>query len=466
MLSRKNRIKRSFFLMISIMLLAGSTVYVSAGQGDEGVSIAGFSDVTEWTLISDDIYAPLEVCLDRNYEKFAYGEGGLLCSIACSERVTEYEFEGYAGGNYRLKTQRSGRQSVSYIYDGDESASAVGFVYEGEIYEYVYQEYLISGIMKNGAEIVSYTYDEYCDVNKITDTSGENISDINALAGCSWIYDTNTGWYYSSGRFFTGQSGFINNYVELGYFGADGGSFYVMTPSTYAFLLDENVNADVAQIEKMADFGKAVAVHRANGAWISDLSTTGKYRDIEIIARAIYGEFSADKDLTKTMEGDFDAQREAVMWVIQNRVDRTAQFGVSSPFEVVTKVGEFYSLTGKTEAETQQARNPKGSGSTVPAGWKNAYLLACYLYEANNGYWNGFLPASVLNAAKGKPKGITTQTFFASNGTWEKGYNKIKKTFTDSLGTTRRVYNIAENVGPIEGVHGNNPRFNVFFCYK
>lgn len=414
--------------------------------------------IVKWQEINDNIFVPKEIAIGNYKIKYTYDKQGILTSkVDKNGNKTTYKFT-TKSDVIMLENQTNYYGKVEYLYN--DNYSAYGFIYNNEKYTYTYENDMITEINRDNQVVGKYIYNvdgEIIDVENYTD---EQICNVNNLAGRTDLYDRDMEWYYSGGRFYSQTEGFINNYDSIEYL-EETVTPYVMSTSTYAKVVEDMVKSDINIIQQNKNFGKKIS-YLADGEWIKNISSTGKYKEIETIARTIYGEFAATPKITTIMTGDFDSQREAIMWVIQNRIGENS-FGVKTPYQAVIKKGQFSSLTG-TLSDTKQAREPNTSYNS----WSYSYTLACYLYEVNSGSYSGTTAKAVLLKLIPKPAGITSQVYFASYDRWvtKGGYNLQKGTFTDSDNNVSKVYNIANNVGNIEKTGNNTPAYNIFFNKK
>ena len=176
--------------------------------------------------------------------------------------------------------------------------------------------------------------------------------------------------------------------------------------------------------------------------------------EIELVARTIYGEFGFDVNNTD-YTGDYQAQRAAVAWVIQNRV--TSAGFPSTATEVVKQEEQFASITGSYD-ETNAARGP----ITNTEAWDEALRFAIIMYCGNNYSYTGYSKNGIISTKLNKPAGINNQKYFVAKGTWEDGYDSINGTFSFTKGNPRSVTDIAINVG---NIHPDQLR-NIFFNWK
>ncbi len=458
--------KRVLFSILSILIICGHIVSVVAGASYSDIVVkiqnneTGYKEVKEWKKIYDNVYVPVVVETDIGIIYYEYDEDNILSSKSddCGN-VISYQFEEYDEGNYRLVCESRNGVNVLYKYeDVYDDEHVTSFIYENKEYYYVYEEGVIKEIMQSGRTVAMYNYDKYMNIESIDVMDNQYSGIVNSIRGYSVMYDDNTSWFYRNGRFYDEKDGFVNNYEELvqdTYIG-EIAIPYVMTAQTYAMVINTKVQADLNEINNLSGFGIPIGSYVSNGDWVNSLKTTGKYKEIEIIARTIYGEYTSSTGITTQSQGDFNAQRLAVMWIIQNRTD-SSQFP-NKPLSVVQQSGQFYSLTG-TSDDTEQARKP----NSLYDGWTNAILLACYLYEINSMSFGTCTKAQVLNLAAGHPAGISNQLYFASIGTWNAGYTASEGTFKDSNGNVSKVCDIALNVGNITGLKAS---YNVFFNKK
>ena len=134
---------------------------------------------------------------------YAYGEGGLRISKTVNGTETQYCWDGS-----RLLAQKTGDTWMHFLYD--ETGSVIGFRYNGGIYIFTknLQGDIISVVNAfSGETAASYVYDSWGKVVSATGT----LAEVNPIRYRGYYYDTETGLYYVSSRYYDPEIGrFIN----------------------------------------------------------------------------------------------------------------------------------------------------------------------------------------------------------------------------------------------------------------
>ena len=108
----------------------------------------------------------------------------------------------------------------------DDNGTYIGFTYNGTEYYYIYnlQGDVVALANSTGTIIARYTYGPWGTVDAVTDNAGNDISsnashiaNINPIRYRGYYYDTETGFYYVSSRYYDPEIGrFINTNTVLG----------------------------------------------------------------------------------------------------------------------------------------------------------------------------------------------------------------------------------------------------------
>lgn len=110
-------------------------------------------------------------------------------------------------------------RTVWYSYSGD--GTLAGFMYNNA--DYYYQKNLqgdIVGIYNAAGElVVTYEYDAWGNLTDMTDTSGNNLGEINPFRYRGYYYDEDTGWYYLQSRYYDAEVGRFLNADDVEYLG-------------------------------------------------------------------------------------------------------------------------------------------------------------------------------------------------------------------------------------------------------
>lgn len=440
----KSKIKRMALIMMSLftifMAVAGNITVLKASETSMEVNI------TEWAKVHEYMYLPVKCNVGNTNISYTYDENFDRTSKTVDGIVTTYTYEEYTNDGeymkrYRLVSENRNGEQIEYMYDDVNMGKVTGFTYDGNTYSYQYNEYgSITGIMYDDMLIGTYNYnDDY--VSTINyDLSENNIMSINPLR-CEGCYlDDETGYYYSNRKYNDLKNGKILNKYPDNY----GNGVCLLTESEeYRF------NVDVAHcIQYYAwEMGEKVQ-YQPNGAWTSGMS------EVEILARAIYAEFTSSDDISD-YSGDFNAQREAIAWIIQNRVSH--KDFPNTPGAVVTQVSAFSSITGDADT-TELARNP----SVDYDGWQNAVYLAAVLHCGNAIKYGSYTPNQIIATQISKRYGISTQKYFCSLYNWRHYYNSVNSTYTwPDTKNTVKVCNLALNVGNIQTGLSRNIFFDI-----
>ena len=200
------------------------------------------------TITYDTIGNPLTY---KNGETFMWQNGRRLNMILDGNDITAVYYYDVSGSRISKSTevgdtfftyagdilaaQKTGNNILVWIYDND--GKYIGFTYNGVEYYYVYN---LQGDVEaladsNGTIIARYTYDPWGKIVAITDaalndisTNASHIANINPIRYRGYYYDTETGFYYVSSRYYdlsTGgiialffdymSDGYINNIIKF-----------------------------------------------------------------------------------------------------------------------------------------------------------------------------------------------------------------------------------------------------------
>jgi len=117
---------------------------------------------------------------------------------------TEYFYNGSI-----LAGQKTGDETLIFMYDNN--GDAFGFIYNGEEYYYIknVQNDIVAIADKEGTVVANYYYDAWGNVTQITGNTA--LAQTNPLRYRSYYYDSETGFYYVSSRYYDPEIGrFIN----------------------------------------------------------------------------------------------------------------------------------------------------------------------------------------------------------------------------------------------------------------
>ncbi len=148
-----------------------------------------------------------------NTINYVYNEDGIRTSKTINGIRTDYYLNGTA-----VIMQKTGDNCIWYTYD--ENGLVSGFRYNGNEYYYFRngQSDIIGIIDSSGSTIARYTYDSWGNHVSITDGNGNNvannpnhIANINPFRYREYYYDTETGFYYVSSRYYDPEIGRVLN---------------------------------------------------------------------------------------------------------------------------------------------------------------------------------------------------------------------------------------------------------------
>lgn len=184
------------------------------------------------------------VTKNSNTISYAYDDNGIRTSKTINGIRTDYYLNGTT-----IVMQKTGDNVIWYTYD--ENGLATGFRYNGAEYYYFRngQNDIIGIIDSSGAIVAQYTYDSWGKHIAITDGNGNDVSgnanhiaNINPLRYRGYYFDTETGLYYISSRYYDSKIGrFINadGYASTGQ-GVIGNNMFAYCLNNPTNHLDEN----------------------------------------------------------------------------------------------------------------------------------------------------------------------------------------------------------------------------------
>lgn len=283
--------------------------------------------------------------------------------------------------------------NIEYFLEYDENYDVryAGFIYEGNTYDYIWDnEGKIVGIKdESNNEIVRYDYDSLQVVEVLKRVGDEwyvncdedFIGNFNKIRSYGAYFDDETGWYYSNGVY--------NDVCENKIVGLKENNPHFTETNPFSEPVNEGImllgyEEDDYEAEMLAD--ELLSNSNFNAAKSSGYYSNSSTSTEEIIARLIYGENNK-----RTLD------QRAIAWVLLNRYHyNPARFGDTFR-EIAANPNEF---NGVNSAVARQAQNPSDSK------WSNAVYLACLICTNNTeACWNSISP---------KPTGITNQTYFRS----------------------------------------------------
>ena len=144
--------------------------------------------------------------------------------IRTSKVVTNVDSLGETTYNYitmggKVARQTWGSNVMDFIYDADGQPHAM--VYNGTLYYYILnlQGDVIRIITSTGTTVAEYQYDVW---GKPTVISGTTVANANPLRYRGYYYDTETGFYYVSSRYYDPAIGRFINADDPSYLAANG----------------------------------------------------------------------------------------------------------------------------------------------------------------------------------------------------------------------------------------------------
>ena len=260
-----NRISKSTYQYTTAATLPSdyqSYEYWQYGNDDWGDQLTGYSGTP---ITYDEIGNPLTY---SNYE-FEWENGRRLKKITVGLGMSVYEYtyndEGirtsktvtgtthyYTLNGSQILTEQFGNIFIVYLYD--ESGSPIGMQYrtnsmaEGTFYTYLFEKNLQGDIIAvyntSGTKLISYYYDAWGNFVKTThNISGTNVgAQYNPFTYRGYYYDTETGLYYVSSRYYDPEiSRWINADSQLNT------SLGVLGLNQFSYCLNNPVN--------MVDYG-------------------------------------------------------------------------------------------------------------------------------------------------------------------------------------------------------------------
>ena len=151
---------------------------------------------------------------ENNTIAYAYDADGNRISKTVNGVTTDYiVIDGTLVGEI------TGENKLAFLYD--ESGTKYGFVYNGATYFYNLnlQGDVVGIYDSTGAEVVTYTYDEWGKILSVTGTLAGTIGQINPIRYRGYYYDNETGFYFLRSRYYDPETGrFLNadGYVSTG----------------------------------------------------------------------------------------------------------------------------------------------------------------------------------------------------------------------------------------------------------
>ena len=166
---------------------------------------------------------------------YAYNTDGDRVSKTVNGVKTEYFYNGSI-----LAGQKTGDETLIFMYDNN--GDAFGFIYNGEEYYYIknVQNDIVAIADKNGTVVANYYYDAWGNVTQITGNTA--LAQTNPLRYRSYYYDSETGFYYVSSRYYYPEVGrWISPEPNVDYGEFDEGS-EILGYNVYAYCFNNPVN--------------------------------------------------------------------------------------------------------------------------------------------------------------------------------------------------------------------------------
>ena len=138
----------------------------------------------------------------NNTIAYAYDADGNRISKTVNGVTTDYVvIDGTLAGEI------TGGNKLAFLYD--ESGTKYGFVYNGATYFYNLnlQGDVVGIYDSTGAEVVTYTYDEWGKILSVTGTLAGTIGQINPIRYRGYYYDNETGLYFLQSRYYDPETG-------------------------------------------------------------------------------------------------------------------------------------------------------------------------------------------------------------------------------------------------------------------
>lgn len=267
--------------------------------------------------------------------------------------------------------------NINYDYARDEYGNyrPVGFHYEGQYFEYEYDDrgIIISIHDVNKQPVAYYDCTDTGYILGVYDTDDEErqenfdsnfVGNINKIRWLGFEYDESTGHYQIYGREY--------DPVEQIYIDGVSKNSIFSEVNPYEFISgsiaslnnsydDEDLAAEEWADDLLASDSYGLPISYSSG-WYNNLST------VELLARCIYAEGGTA----------YTSEENAVAWVILNRYHNSEFPGTVRG--VITASGQFSSVTGNSSSYTENARIP----ATSSTRWSNSTYLACLMLTTTN----------------------------------------------------------------------------------
>jgi len=165
---------------------------------------------------------------------FTYNADGLRTKRTNGTTTYSYVYNGS-----QLMQMKKGSNTLDFIYDAAGRPTAL--TYNGTTYYYItnIQGDIVGIVDTTGATKAAYTYDAWGNILSISGTEADTIGSLNPLRYRGYVYDTETGLYYVSSRYYDPGIGRFINADDIDYLGADGSP---LSYNLFAYCMNNPVN--------------------------------------------------------------------------------------------------------------------------------------------------------------------------------------------------------------------------------
>ena len=169
-----------------------------------------------------------------NTISYSYDENGIRTQKTVNGTITNYNYHGSA-----LISQVTGNDTLLFSYDASGNVVAVN--YNGTYYYYVRngQNDIIRLIDSSNNTGVEYTYDSWGKQIACNGSLASTLGNLNPFRYRGYVYDTETGFYYVSSRYYDPEIGRFINADDIDYLGADGSP---LSYNLFAYCMNNPVN--------------------------------------------------------------------------------------------------------------------------------------------------------------------------------------------------------------------------------
>lgn len=206
------------FIIITAIFVALLTENIVANDEEDMISTEVISQSEyegyklEWERYDQALFdLLLKVTYNDNViAEYSYNEDNNRIFKFCGSEKTSFTYT----SDYYLDTVSNKYGTIQYLYSFKEFSNVkfmTGFLYNGKMYEFVYDENgIIVGISYNEEKIAEYIYDVDYTFLKTMKKNGQGwiecedeefIGNINKIRFVQVYYDEETGWYYF-GRYY------------------------------------------------------------------------------------------------------------------------------------------------------------------------------------------------------------------------------------------------------------------------